>query len=292
MLGRRRNGAILIRVWAANRNQGDQMKAIRVVVALAVFAITSALSPAGATPFSTDQSDLWWNPNESGWGIQFVQRGSVIFATMFVYDSNKIPYWYTATLNSQGGFTWSGDLVATTGPWFGTVPFNSATVTVAKVGTMTWTAQSVTAGVLSYSAAGISVGKNLVRQPIGGVENYSGHYAGGTHTDTTGCFNPSLNGTVEAVGIMNVSQLGTTATIQILPTSGPTCTYSGIASQAGQMGAVNGSYSCTDGSAGTFAAFEVQVNTTAVTGRFNIASPQLPGCQGTGWFGGMRVTTF
>ena len=47
--------------------------------------------------------------------IQFVQRGSVIFATMFVYDQFNIPIWYTATLNSVGNLTWTGDLLLTAG---------------------------------------------------------------------------------------------------------------------------------------------------------------------------------
>lgn len=97
------------------------MKTIRIALALSFFALSSAFSPLFAASFSTDQSDLWWNPNESGWGIQLVQRGSVIFATMFVYDSLSVPHWYSATLNSLSGLTWSGNLIATTGPFYGTV---------------------------------------------------------------------------------------------------------------------------------------------------------------------------
>jgi hypothetical protein len=52
-----------------------------VVVAAALF----VASPTYATSFSTDQSDLYYVVIESGWGIQLVQGGSVIFATLFVY---------------------------------------------------------------------------------------------------------------------------------------------------------------------------------------------------------------
>ena len=47
---------------------------------------------------SIDNSDLWGNPNESGWGLQLVQRADVIFATLFVYDTGHAPIWYSATL--------------------------------------------------------------------------------------------------------------------------------------------------------------------------------------------------
>lgn len=31
---------------------------------------------AGATNFPTDASDLWWNTNESGWGVNAMQQYS------------------------------------------------------------------------------------------------------------------------------------------------------------------------------------------------------------------------
>src|ERR1700712_2114545 len=109
-----------------------------IVTALVVFAIGLA-APAMATSWSTDQSDLWWNASESGWGIQFVQRGSAIFATMFVYDSAGKPIWYAATMEAVGGGSWSGDLYVAEGPSFAATPFNPSVVTPRKVGTMNWT---------------------------------------------------------------------------------------------------------------------------------------------------------
>jgi len=268
------------------------MNSIRCVAAVLLFALSSLLCPALATSYSTDQSDLWWIANESGWGIQFVHRGSIIFATIFVYDQNKSPTWYSATMVPQvAALTWSGDLIVTTGPWFGTVPFDTRIVTTAKAGTMTWTAQSVTAGVLTYNVGGVSVTKNLVRQPIA-LEDYSGHYGGGLHQNTTGCVNNSLNGIVDAVGNLNVSQNVDSVIVQNLPTTGSACVFAGTLTQAGQMGTVAGSYSCNGGDAGPFQLTEMQVNPTGVTGRFSATSTTQTGCQSTGWFGGIRVTTF
>jgi hypothetical protein len=58
------------------------------------------------------------------------------------------------------------------------------------------------------------------------------------------------------------------------------------------MGEIDGSYACTDGTAGAFTIFEMQVNETGITGRFNATASSPPGCQSTGWFGGLVVTTF
>jgi hypothetical protein len=167
------------------------MKTIRCLLASLLVAVCCLSSPAYSTSFTTDQSDLWWNASEGGWGMQLVQRGTVIFATMFVYDQTNIPFWYSATLNTAGQFTWSGDLLATTGAWFGTVPFNSATVTRTKVGTMTWQAQTTDAGTLTYNVGGVIVTKNLVRQPLV-LDNFSGPYGGGIHQTISGCFNPGV----------------------------------------------------------------------------------------------------
>src|SRR5438552_11226006 len=103
---------------------------LRPLLGATLFAIASVLCPVWATSFTTDQSDLWWNPAESGWGMQLVHRGSVIFATLFVYDQSNKPIWYVATLNYSGSnLVWTGDLLLTNGPWLGTVPFNPNAVT-------------------------------------------------------------------------------------------------------------------------------------------------------------------
>src|SRR6185437_13824248 len=140
-----------------------------------------------ATSFSTDQSDLYYIGAESGWGMQLVQRGSVIFATLFVYGPNGAPTWYVATMHPTGApFQWSGDLYSTTGPWFGTVPFNPANVTPTLVGTMTWTAQTVETGNVSYTVNGVAVSKNVVRHTLV-FDDLNGHYVGAFHLDTSVC---------------------------------------------------------------------------------------------------------
>ena len=46
-----------------------------------------------ATSFSTDQSDIYNALNEAGWAVEFVQRGSAIFAVLYVYDQSGNPVW-------------------------------------------------------------------------------------------------------------------------------------------------------------------------------------------------------
>ncbi|MGH9549106.1 MAG: hypothetical protein ACRD3W_07025, partial [Terriglobales bacterium] len=103
------------------------MRTLRLLLASSLVALSLFAAPAPATSFSTDQSDLWYIASESGWGIQLVQRGNLIFITMFVYDPTGKPIWYVGTLNPTGtALVWSGDIYVTTGPWFGTQPYNTA----------------------------------------------------------------------------------------------------------------------------------------------------------------------
>jgi len=257
--------------------------------ALVVAACLSLTGIASAASFSVDQSDLWYITTESGWGMQLVQRNSNIFATLFVYGPNGTPTWYVANMLPTGvAFQWSGDLYATTGPWFGTVPFNPANVTATKVGTMTWTAQTVATGNVSYTVNGVPVSKNVIRQTLVN-ENYSGHFGGGIHQDTTSC--GARNGTFEQAGIVNVVQNGSAVTITTAAPGG-TCAYAGSLTQYGQMGQIVGSFSCSDGSGGSFNAFEMQVTEFSMTGRFTASYSVPAGCQASGWFGGLTVTTF
>src|SRR5437899_12652131 len=115
--------------------KGDTVKPARLTILALILALSSIALPATAASYSTDQSDIWWaDPpsSENGWGIQFVQRGSTIFATIFVYGpTGGAPTWYVATMGPTppGSLVWSGDLYTTTGPWFGAVPYNSGLFT-------------------------------------------------------------------------------------------------------------------------------------------------------------------
>ena len=259
----------------------------RTACVLLVAAASFLASPASSTSFSIDQSDLYYIPAESGWGIQLVQRGSVIFGTMFVYGPSNTPTWYVATMQFAGNFTWTGDLYATTGPWFGAVPFNPANVAARKVGTMTWAAQTVETGTLSYVVDGVAVTKNVVRQTLV-FDDYSGTYLGALHITATGCTNPADNASGEIPFVtISVIQSGSSISIAISVLGTSLLTISGTLSQSGQFGSILGAYTSDVGELGnaTVSAMNVQVNALAATLLLNSTNV---GCQDAGYFAGMR----
>lgn len=262
-------------------SEGFTMHVVRRLIMIALMAVSGISLTVEATSFSIDQSDLWWNPNEAGWGIQFVQRGSTMFATMFVYAQSTAPTWYSATLTSTGGLVWSGDLYATTGTGYATAPFNPASVVLTKVGTMSWSASAVNSGTLTYTVGGVQIVKSLQRQLIA-LDDFSGIFGGASHRTVTGCTNPLSNGTVELAGSIQVTQSGAAVTI-----NDGFCSYAGTVSQQGQFGQMTGTYACLSGEFGTTTISELSVNRSALSGRL-IAQSSNTGCTTNAWFGAAR----
>ena len=255
---------------------------------MALLLATVCIPAPAALAKTTDQSDLWWIPAESGWGIQLVQQENTIFATLFAYGPDGKPTWYTATLNYLGGApfnTWSGDLYTTTGPWFGTVPFDPVTVTRTTVGTMSLSKQSVNRGTLAYSVNGVYVVKQIQRQNLVTL-NFSGAYTGTLSQQGTGV--PPCIPARDTPGVpaaFEVSQNGAAMTV-VAQTSADTCTFSGTYSQGGHFGSYSGIYSCTSGDGGTFLIFEMAVSLYDFRARTELNSQT--GCTLKGYMVGLR----
>jgi hypothetical protein len=239
-------------------------------------------APVHATSYSADQSDLWWVSSESGWGMQLVQRGSVIFATLFVYDAANRPVWYTATLTALSTTAWQGDLYATTGPYFGAATFDPATVALNKVGTMGWTSTGSTSGTLVYAVGGVAVTKEVTRQLLV-FDNFSGRYAGALSwvSSCTGVHEDYADLTVTQVN-QNVSVNWTTVA------SRDSCSFAGILSQAGQLGRVQGTFECFPvHDDGQFTFYELTVSAAWLSGRFTSVDEDN-GCRNEGYFSAAR----
>jgi hypothetical protein len=207
-------------------------------------------------------------------------QNNIAFVTFFVYDTNRNPIWYTAQLNYQGNFVWSGGLYVTSGPWFGG-PF-PPTTTIRQAGTASFSLPFLNQGNLTYSVDGVTVTKTVQRQTWTN-ENYSGNYAGGYSIRMTGCNPSSLNGIQEIAGVLSVSQTGASVSMSAVA-PGANCTFTGTYSQAGKLGGIVGTYSCTDTSHGTFQALEMTPTISGFTARV-IGQNQF--CNWSGYFGGI-----
>ena len=263
------------------------MTTLRRAACVLLAAVSLLAFPAYATSFGVDQSDIYYIPTESGWGVQLVHRGSVIFATMFVFGPTGAATWYVATLNSTANSTWTGDLFTGTGPYFGIDPFDPTNVVGRKAGTMTWVAQTPGSGTLSYVADGVAVTKNVIRQTLV-FDDYNGAYIGAFHFSTTGCTDPMNNAAGEIpftnIGVTQSGQ-SLTITLSILGTTPLTIT--GTLTQDGQFGSVVGTYTDAFGDAGTASVAALNVQLNSIAGTFEQNST-VEGCKTVGYFAGMR----
>ncbi len=108
-------------------------------------------------------TDLWWNPAESGWGLNVNHQGNVLFATLFTYDAGGAPMWLVMSDGEkQPDGAYAGPLYRATGPAFDAVPFGA--VHLAAVGTMRLAFSGPDAGTLRYSYDGVTVEKPVTRQ--------------------------------------------------------------------------------------------------------------------------------
>ena len=121
-------------------------------------------------PMLPTQTALWWNPEESGWGVNLNHQGSTMFGTLFTYDQNRAPLWLVmsgGTLQADG-VTYTGDLYRTTGPAFNAQPFTPIGASnIARVGSMSVRFADANLGTLTYSMNGVQVEKTIQRQVYG-----------------------------------------------------------------------------------------------------------------------------
>ncbi len=240
---------------------------------------------AAATTVSTDYSDMWWNPDESGWGANVIQQGEILFVTLFVYDAQMNPLWYVApatALQASGKFT--GPLYATKGQWYAGGRFDPAQVVTSQVGDLTFTALDASRATLVYRVGGFVITQNVTRQTWR-TDNLAGLYLGARQGNWTGC-DPSLNGRVDSFAQLGISQQG--VDIQVRDAGNRyTCNFTGKVQPAGRFSEIVGEGVCDDHVGRFFKATEVQVSQIGFSLRYKLETVGSL-CRFDGYFGGMR----
>ncbi|HYC35875.1 MAG TPA: hypothetical protein VEC19_05595 [Usitatibacter sp.] len=249
----------------------DHFRALRRLGA--AFACLASLAvPATASAAATvDYSDLWFNPDEPGWGANIIQQDDVLFVTLFVYGTGTQPLWYVASSVARAGNTsnFSGTLYRTSGPYFGAGTFPSASVAVTAVGTLTFTASDSTSATLTYNVEGASSVTKTVMRQTWDTENITGIYLGATAGTWAGC-GAARNGYQESPATFTIAHDGPTMQLRE-EGAGYVCNYTGTYTQSGRMGVIQGGGLCGDGVNQTFLARDVQVSPNGIVGRVEFA---------------------
>lgn len=253
-----------------------------------------------------DISDLWWSPNEAGWGLSVIQQSNTSFATLLVYGADNSPVWYIAPAMTYQGydsgnfeFVHSGTLYQTSGPAFSSGSFDPSLASVREVGSLTLraglssTSNTMYRGRLSYVVDGVTVNKTIERQTWR-TANHVGTYYGALRSTWTGCSDAGLNGEFNSYGKFTVTQSSAVPPelrIQFLSDDGGTSwVFGGDYHQGGRSGTVPYATLSINGASTSASGFGIDINSGSggISGEFASATSSPTYCAINFKFAGAR----
>jgi hypothetical protein len=108
--------------------------------------------------------DLWWQPSESGWGVNIAHQGDTLFATWFTYDAGGKGLWLVmSNVAKVGEGRYSGKIYRASGPSFNGASWDAAGVRAAEVGSATFTFGDPSHGRFEYTVNGVAQSKPIER---------------------------------------------------------------------------------------------------------------------------------
>lgn len=164
-------------------------------------AIALAVAAPGALVAQTaperDHTGVWWNANESGWGVFTIDFGDVIAPAWYTYDDDGEATWFTvAGAVPQDDGSYAGDVYRFTGVPFAQIAGNAANPGT-KIGDATFRFSGEDALTLSYTIGAVSQTKQLTRFEFG-EQDVVCHSGQGSRAEATNYsdlwWNPGQNG--------------------------------------------------------------------------------------------------
>jgi hypothetical protein len=246
------------------------MKALRQLL-IASFSIAVLSAGAARAASTTNFSDQWWVPSESGWGASVLQQSNTLFIDLMVYGADGKPTWFVAAASLQtnppgGHAVFIGDLYASTGPYYGAA-FKPTLVTQRKVGTLTFDPVSVNDATMSYTVDGAPVVKSVTRQTWS-YEKFNGSYHGGWNADRSNCIQGPGNQThfEDSLAItVAKNDADNAVTVTLHFADGASESFSGTYSQSGHLGRIDGVF---PNNAGRISVTEIEITSSGFTARF------------------------
>ncbi len=118
----------------------------------------------GSTLPPTDYTSLWWNPDESGWGVSITQQFSTIFAAIYTYDANRNPIWYVATQCPVFNKSCTSPLYQVNGGRIPTDVWGTPALNIRPIGNATFSFTDGSNGTMTFSINGVPNFKVITKQ--------------------------------------------------------------------------------------------------------------------------------
>jgi poly(3-hydroxybutyrate) depolymerase len=71
----------------------------------------TCLASSGSRAQARNATDKWWNPAESGWGMQLSEYGDNVFFSWYTYAQDGAPMWIAGALERTSGRRFAGPLL-------------------------------------------------------------------------------------------------------------------------------------------------------------------------------------
>ncbi|SDD37146.1 hypothetical protein [Aquimonas voraii] len=124
----------------------------------------SSADPAGFSNYTA----LWWNPDQSGWGVQINHVGDLLSATWYTYGEDRKPAWFVFNATRQADGRYTGPLLrGRTGTRFDQINGQPAVGQIEEVGTVSLRFTNGAAGEFSYTIGGSTRSVQISRAEFG-----------------------------------------------------------------------------------------------------------------------------
>jgi len=231
---------------------------------------------------AANYSDWWWNPSQSGHGLNIGHQGNILFLSWFTYDETGNGMWLVMAGPLAGNVV-QGDFIRTTGPRLGDA-FDPARVTGGTVGTGKVTFSSLHNATFDWTVNGKSGSVPLVRQSWA-QSDPSGFYVGGDATAAVPAGCPFAGGAAKATdATFTVSVANNVFSMSWITHAGNQFDFTAPITNSGQWLQLTGTYRSTNiFGTGRFTASVLVVDNSIIFQdvMYPDAYPDCPGAQGT-----------
>jgi hypothetical protein len=250
--------------------------------------VATCVSTATLSTQAGELTDLWWQPNESGWGANVVQNDGAGVVTLFVYGPNGEPVWYIAPNTRMTAMTaellpvMTGTLYKARGPWFGSA-FDPAAVVAQPVGEITIEPRNLREMTFRYRIDGVTVSKTAARLNVGDtntLELTANHVVTSSLLKREGTAVQVVQGT----GPAEFDADGSRVSLGFMVGT-DRCTVAGFNSRDGRFARIVGTFACGSNHFGAAEISEIEVTRNGFSAKVNLIAPTITW---SGRLGGVR----
>lgn len=173
---------------------------------------------AGSRASASNYSDLWWNPNQSGWGVHIAHVDDALYATWYSYDDDREAVFLLGSTVRQADGSFRGALHRSrNGTAFTRIDGAPPSTGMDEVGVLTIRFSDGEHATFDYTVGNVTQSRTITRMQFGSIANSCSVQPYATVGDDgasggTECLPPYRIGDEREVRVTSTSN-GTTSTL-------------------------------------------------------------------------------